>query len=100
MPTYSATNWPPLEIIQPTPHKEVWPVQAPLSPPSQAAPVVTTASVTWTAAAPLPNTTKYYSPVTTQVAIDTQFNIVDRRLLPAATTLNANGNQIILAPPL
>jgi hypothetical protein len=100
MPTYDATNWPPLEIVQPTPQLENWQAQSPPTPPSQAAPVVTTASVTWAAAAPLPNTTTYYSPVTTQVAIDTQFNIVDRRLLPAETTLDANGNQIILAPPL
>lgn len=96
---YTSTNWPPLRYPSPTPQKELWTALAPRTPPSQALPSVTPAKVSWQAAAPVPNTTTYLSPTTTQIAIYTQFKIIDRRLTPPDTTLDINGNTIILAPP-
>lgn len=99
MPTYNATNWPPLEIPQPESQLEIWAVQASPVPPSPAAPAVTRATVNWQPAAAIPNTTTYYSQIATQVQIDTEFSIINRRLLPATSTSGPAGTTIILSPP-
>lgn len=86
-------------IVQPTPQKENW---TPLAAPNQGKvqnPAAPVSQVQWAPAAVAPNPTAYKSAVTTQIEIDTFFAITDRRLLPASSTSDINGNTIVLAPP-